>query len=136
VAAICGSGDIGATSNYCFGSIQLQVFQRSAETENLAASYAEKYARTARSLDDFRVKDVRADRELRPVPGYVPEFVNFPIRTRRIAVELDGDEYAALQELKQAGLGTSDGQALRTAFFMWYARNRRRVPVRGRVRWP
>ena len=76
------------------------------------------------------------EEELRPVPGYVPEFINFPIRTRRIAVELDGEEYAALQELKRAGLGVSDGAALRTAFFMWYARNRRKVPVRGRVRWP
>ena len=136
VAAICGSGDLGPTSNFCFGSIQLQVFERSAETERLVASYEDRYARTARTLADFQVKEIKADRELRRNPDYKPQFVNFPITTRRFPVELDAEQYPALQALKRAGIGKTDGEALRTAFFMWYSRNRRRVSVRARVRWP
>ncbi len=136
VACICGSGDLGPTSNFTLGSIQLQVFERSPETERLAASYEDRYARTARTPADFRVKEIKADRELRRDPLYEPKFVNFPITMRRIPVELDREQYDALQRLKEAGLGRSDGEALRTAFFMWYGRNRRRVSVRARVRWP
>lgn len=59
---------------------------------------------------------IKADRELRLYPDYVPEFVNYPIRTRRIPVELSEEEWDGLQQLHQLGLDPTDGEALRCIF--------------------
>ena len=91
------------------------------------------YNRTARTLADFRVQTIRADRALRRDPSYEPKFVNYPLTTRRIPVELSADEYAMLQRVKETGLGATDGEALRAAFFFWYQRNLRPSPLRGKV---
>jgi uncharacterized protein YcgI (DUF1989 family) len=134
VTAICGSGDTGPTANYSFKPIQVQVFQPSPETEDLVRRYEARYGGAQRTVDDFRVKEIKADRALRPRPDHVPAFVNFPITTRRIPVELTEDQYAALQEIRRAGLGKTDGETLRTAFFHWYHRNHRPTPLRARDR--
>lgn len=134
VPTICGSGDTGATSNYALKPIQVQVFEPSADTEQLAKRYEARYSGAQRTSAEFKVAGIKADRELHADPVYEPEFVNFPIRTRRIPVALSEEEYAALQELRQLGLGNTDGEALRTAFFTWYQRRHRQIPLRGRVR--
>jgi uncharacterized protein YcgI (DUF1989 family) len=134
VPIVCGSGDTQTTSNYAFKPLQVQVFERSADTERLVQQYEARYGPTSRTLADFKVREIRTDRELRPDPNYVPEFVNFPIRTRRIAVELSPEQHAALQQLMAAGLGKTEGEALRTAFFMWYDRNIRPLRLRGSAR--
>ncbi len=134
VPIVCGSGDTGVTSNYSFKPIQVQVFKPSADTENLVKQYEVKHSRAQRKLDDFKVRDIRVERELRRDPNYVPQFVNFPITTRRIPVELNEEEYGALQQVKESGLGKNDGEALRIAFFRWYHRNYRQMPLRGKIR--
>ncbi len=134
VPITCGGGDTGTVSNYAFKPIQVQVFQPSADTESLVAFYEEKYGSGQRKLDDFKVKKIRAERELRRDPNYVPEFVNFPIKTRPISVELNEEQYNGLQKLKECGFGKNDEEALRTAFFMWYHRNHRKIPLRGKPR--
>jgi hypothetical protein len=134
VPIVCGSGDTQLTSNYAFRPIQVQIFKASAETEAICKSYEAKYGPSQRKLKDFQVADIRTDRELKPNPDYKPHFVNFPITTKRIPVELTQEQHAALEELKKHGWGETDGEALRTAFFTWYHRNRRPVPLRGRVR--
>jgi len=133
VPTICGSGDTGLTSNFWLKPIQVQVFAPSEETLQLAAQFDQQYNQSARTVDDFRVKRIQTDRELRRDPDYVPRFVNFPLTTRHIPVELSADEYAALQRLKELGLGRTDGEALRAAFFLWYQRNLRPTPLRGKV---
>jgi hypothetical protein len=122
------------TSNYAFRPIQVQIFKASAETDAICSSYESKYGSAQRKLSDFQVADIRTDRELKPTPNYKPQFVNFPITTKKIPVELTEEQHAALDELKNNGWGETDGEALRTAFFTWYHRNRRPVPLRGRVR--
>ncbi|MBI2090199.1 MAG: urea carboxylase-associated family protein [Deltaproteobacteria bacterium] len=134
VPIICGSGDTQITSNYGFKPIQVQVFRPSAETEAICASCASKYESVQRRLEHFKVKEIHSERELKRKPNYRAEFVNFPIRTKKIPVELTEEQFRALQGLKEHGLGHTDGEALRTAFFTWYHRNRRPVPLRGRVR--
>jgi uncharacterized protein len=134
VPAMCGSGDLDATSNYALKPIQIQVFEPSAETTALVGRYEEKFGRASRTPADFAVSRIKADRELRSDASYEPKFVNFPIRTRRIPVELNEEQYAALQELRRFGLGQSDGEALRAAFFLWYQRRHRQTSLRGRVR--
>ncbi|MGH7836037.1 MAG: DUF1989 domain-containing protein [Candidatus Binatia bacterium] len=134
VPIVCGSGDTQLTSNYAFRPIQVQIFKASADTEAICRSYESKYGASQRRLEDFQVADIRTERELKRNPDYKPRFVNFPIITKRIPVELTEEELAALRELKKNGWGDTDGEALRAAFFTWYHRNRRPVPLRGRVR--
>lgn len=134
VPIVCGSGDTGLTSNYSFKPIQIQVFESSPDTESLVRFYETKYGRLQRKLEDFKIKDIRTERELMRDPNYAPGFVNFPIRERRITVELKEDQYIALQQLKEHGLGKDEGEVLRMAFFTWYQRNHRPLPLRGRIR--
>ena len=134
VPIVCGSGDTGITSNYSFKPLQIQVFEKSAETEELVKSYEAKSGRGQRKLQHFKVKEIRTERGLKRNPNYVPEFVNFPIRTRRIQVELNEEEVAALQGLQKIGLAKDDGEALRYAFFRWYHRNHRPMPLSGKIR--
>jgi uncharacterized protein YcgI (DUF1989 family) len=129
VPIVCGSGDVRPTSNYSFKPIQVQVFEPSNDSQAVAEELWRKHSRFSRTLQDFRVQDIRTERELKPVPGYEPKFVNFPIVKRTIPVTLSAEEYAALQYLKERGLGDTDGEALRTAFFYWNTRTRSRIPL-------
>jgi len=133
VPTICGSGDLGLTSNFSLRPIQVQVFAPSEVTMQLATRHDDQYNRTARALRDFRVKDIRTNRALERDVAYVPKFVNYPLTTRRIAVELSADEYAMLQQVRETGMGHTDGEALRAAFFYWFQKNLRPTPLRGKV---
>jgi uncharacterized protein YcgI (DUF1989 family) len=134
VPIICGSGDTQITSNYGFKPIEVEVFRPSPYTETLCKEYETKYGTAQRTLNDFKVKAIQVSRELKRVPNYTPEFVNYPVTSRIVTVELTADEHAALEQLKENGWGKTDAEALRSAFFAWYHRNRRPMPLRGRVR--
>ncbi|MBI2361270.1 MAG: hypothetical protein HYV04_20585, partial [Deltaproteobacteria bacterium] len=110
------------------------VFEKSQETERLVKFHETKYGHLQRRLEEFKVKEIRAERELRRDPNYAPAFVNFPIKKQRIPVELSEEEYNALQQLKEYGFGKTEGEALRMAFFRWYHRNHRPIAVRGKIR--
>ena len=81
-----------------------------------------------------RIQSIKADRELRKDQNYVPEFVRFPMPTRRIRVELSEEEFKSLKVLQENGLGTTDAEALRAGFFTWYIQSYRHMPMRGRLR--
>jgi len=75
-----------------------------------------------RTPADFRVKAIKADRELRRDASYTPSFANVPLRISDLAVALDDNEYALLQQCKLADLyGDDDGAALRDIVFSWWA---------------
>lgn len=131
VPVICGGAD---SNNFSYKLIQIQVFKALAETEALVESFEWRHGPRQRTLEHFRVREIRGERELRRDPNYVPEFVNFPIRTRRIAVELSEEQYAGLQAMKKLLPGKDDGECLITAFFLWYDRNRRKAPLRSVLR--
>ncbi len=131
VPVTCGGAD---SNNFFYKPIQIQVFSASEETEAMVEAHESKYGPRQRTLEHFRIKEIRTERELRRDPDYVPEFLRFPMKTRRISVELTEQQYAALQELKKHLVGKEDGECLRTAFFLWYDRNRRKVPLRSMLR--
>jgi len=76
-----------------------------------------------RARADFRVKAIRAERELWPVPGYQPQFRAYPIVQTPIEVGFTDAEYRAVEGLR-GRLGKTDGDAVRAAFMLWYQRNR------------
>jgi uncharacterized protein YcgI (DUF1989 family) len=136
VPIVCGSGDIRPTSNYRLKPIQVEVFEPSDETQALVEDLNRPHAPYARTLADLAIKDIKTERELKPVPGFEPKWINFPLVERTIQVPLSQAEHRALQVLKRRGLGKTDGEVLRAAFFYWnsYTRFRIPLPVVGNMR--
>jgi hypothetical protein len=125
VPVTCGSGDIGQISNFGFKPIQAQVFEASDDTRALTRDSLTRFTgfKNQRTRADFRVKAIQAERELRPVPGYQPQFRAFPIVQTPIEVGFSEAEYRAVEGLR-GRLGRTDGDAVRAAFMLWYQRNR------------
>jgi uncharacterized protein len=118
VPNVCGA-DVMATSDFAFKPIRLTVFQGS--EADLAKVPSWQKFKNQRSPADFKVKNIKADRALRRDPGYVPDFLNVPIRTTEVPVPLDDDEVAALDALKRTGLyGATDAEVLRYVLFSWW----------------
>ena len=127
VPVTCGSGDIGQVSNFSFKPIQAQVFEATEDTKGLVNGYQREYTgfKNQRTPADFRIKEIRKERELKLVPGYQPNFRAFPIRLQEIEVELPPAELHEIQGLKGV-LGKTEEEVVRAAFMLWYQRNRMR----------
>jgi uncharacterized protein len=126
VPIVCGSGDVQITSNFFLKPIRIQVFRSSPETDALVQEYLNRFNKykNQRSLKDFRVNEIRIERELKPDPNYKPHFVNFPLQTKRIAVELSAADYKQVKSLQERGLAEDDEDAIRSAVMAWFVRNR------------
>jgi hypothetical protein len=118
VPNVCGA-DVMATSDFSFKPIRITVLQGT--DADLAQVPQWPKFRNQRSPADFKVKTIKADRELRRDPGYRPEFTNVPIRTTELPVTLSGDEAAALASLQSTGLyGATAAEVLRYVVFSWW----------------
>jgi len=127
VPAICGGGDISRSSNYWFKPIKIQIFEPSDVTTRLAQEYFHEYrSKTSKGVESFRIKDVQVERELKPIPGYEPNFINFPLKIQEITIELTDEDYRQIQNLKMWGLGKDDEDAVRSAVLEWHNNNRAR----------
>jgi uncharacterized protein YcgI (DUF1989 family) len=121
VPNICGA-DIMKTSNFSIKPVRLSIF-RATEAE-MAAVPALSALPSQRTPADFKLKRIKAERELTRDPGYVPEFTNVPIRYSDFPVTLDAAEYAMLQKVKLTEIyGEDDGAALRDVVFSWWEDN-------------
>jgi uncharacterized protein len=121
VPLICGSGDIRWTSNFSFKPIQIQVLEASPDTKAIVDRVKTRYGRfkNQRTVDKFRVKDIKADRELRRVPGWKPQFVNFPIEVEDTTVKLNQAEYRQAVSLQEQGFGRDVGDIVRRGVMIW-----------------
>jgi uncharacterized protein len=128
VPAICGAGDTFLTSNFSFKPIEVEVFTRSEATEALVDKIAARSGRfhNQRTVDQFRVKNIKASRKLRPVPNFQPAFVNYPIKVDDIDVELSNAEMAAVEGLITQGFGRDAADVIRKGFFLWHNNRRPR----------
>jgi uncharacterized protein YcgI (DUF1989 family) len=125
VPITCGSGDLGQVSNFGFKPIRVQVFERSEESDAVVKQYLDRCAGyvNQRKREDLRVNEIRAERELRPVPGYQPRFRAYPIERTDIEVKLSRPQIQQLRELFGRNVRT-DEDAVRAAFMLWYQANR------------
>jgi uncharacterized protein YcgI (DUF1989 family) len=121
VPLMCGSGDIRWTSNFSLKPIQIKVFEASSDTKAIVDQVKTRYGRfkNQRTVDQFRVKDIKADRELRPVPGWKPQFVNFPLEVEDMTVKLNEAEYRKAVSLQEQGFGSDVGDVVRRAVMIW-----------------
>jgi hypothetical protein len=88
--------------------------------------------RGQRTPDGFKVNKIKADRELRRNPNYVPEFVNYPIETKPIPVSLSAEDLSKAKQLVDAGVGKDIAEVIRIGVMLWYMKNRE--PSRARNR--
>ena len=137
VPLMCGSGDIRWTSNFSLKPIQIKVFEASSDTKAIVDQVRTRHGRfkNQRTVDQFRVKDIKADRELRPVPGWKPQFVNFPLEVEDMAVKLDQAEYRKAVSLQEQGFGKDVGDVVRRAVMIW-ANKHLAAPRRLKITFP
>lgn len=130
---VCGANDFTALGNYFQRPVRLQIFEPSAETEAMVEEVSRRFPpmETQRTPKDFHVKRGEdADYELKQVPGYKPQFNDFPIRVETLEIELPEEDYAQVQKQIARGLREDDEDAVRTAVIEWYTTNRtRRHPI-------
>lgn len=126
VAIICGSSDLTGMSNFTLAPVQVQVFEPSESSVELANLVEERWSKLKgqKTVDDFRVKELRTTRELKPIPGYRPDFMPVP-KTHTLDVQLTSEEATLLSALMRTGTyGQTEGEVLRAAFMRWWNSNR------------
>jgi uncharacterized protein len=97
------------------------VLEASPDTKAIVDRVKARYGRfkNQRTVDKFRVKDIKADRELRPVPDWKPQFVNFPIEVEDTTVKLNQAEYRKAVSLQEQGFGRDVGDVVRRGVMIW-----------------
>jgi uncharacterized protein YcgI (DUF1989 family) len=122
VPNVCGA-DIMKTSNFSIKPVRLSIYT-AGDADLAAVPPLPAKLPSQRTPADFKVKRIKAERELVRDPGYVAEFVNVPIRYADFPIRLDAAEYALLQKVKRRELyGDDDGAALRDIVFSWWEDN-------------
>ena len=74
-----------------------------------------------RNPDMFKIKSIKADRELYKDAAYQPDFTNVPIEISEVEVDLNDEEMALLSRLAATGkYGETDAEVLRYVFHTWW----------------
>jgi uncharacterized protein YcgI (DUF1989 family) len=121
VPNVCGA-DLMRTSNFSIKPVKISVYAAS-EAER-ASVPAVRSLPSQRTPADFKVKQIKADRELRRDPAYAAEFANTPIRYQDLPIALDAAEMALLKSAKiLAFYGGDEAAALRDILFSWWEEN-------------
>ncbi|MEY2488058.1 MAG: uncharacterized protein QOH39_3706 [Verrucomicrobiota bacterium] len=115
---VCGA-DVMMTSDFELKPLKLTIFEG---TDQDWRQISEPPRLTnQRSPSEFKVKNIKADRELYRDPSYRPEFTNVPLQIFEIEVNLTGDELEWVRQLKSTGkYGENDAEVLRYVFFTWW----------------
>ena len=128
VPNVCGA-DVFATSNFELKPLMVQVFDGTPhETEKWLLPEARQF-RNQRTPADFKVKEIKATRELVRDEAYVSEWGVYPIRTQAYEIILSPDEYRFVRDLRKTGnFGDEDGDIVRYALFSWWIENKMQGP--------
>ncbi len=121
VANVCGA-DVMATSNFELKPLRLQVFESEpGELEAQGSRGEMRKLSTQRDPSQFRISEIKADRELRRDHEYVPDFTNYPLVIEDMQVSLTPEQLAKLDAFVATGeLGPSREEVLRYVFFSWW----------------
>jgi uncharacterized protein YcgI (DUF1989 family) len=115
---VCGA-DVMMTSDFELKPLKLTVFE--AVDRDWSRISEPPRLKNQRSPSEFKIKNIKADRELYRNPSYRPEFTNVPLQISELEVNLTDDEIAWIQQLKSTGkYGESDAEVLRYVFFTWW----------------
>ena len=133
VPNVCGA-DVFPTSNFELKPLKLQVFEATDEEKAKWLQPEGRQFKNQRTPADFKVKEIKATRELERDQSYVPEWGVYPIKKTGYEVRLSADEYELVNELRKAGgFGDADGDIVRYAFFSWWIENKMQGPKQFKV---
>ena len=119
---ICCGADVFATSNYELKPLEITVFD--GNEADRAALVSHKYNHQ-RAVEEFKVKEIKADRPLRRDSRYQAEWpwlAAVKARHKR-TIELDDREAKLLEEMKNDPefFGFTEAEIVRFCFFRWYS---------------
>jgi uncharacterized protein YcgI (DUF1989 family) len=128
VPNVCGA-DIFSTSNFELKPLKLQVLEATADERERWLQPEERRYRNQRTPADFKLKEIKATRELVRDESYTGEWPVYPIVKQPVEVGLSADEYELVDALRaNGGFGESDGDIVRHAFFSWWIEHYMRGP--------
>jgi len=121
VPNICGA-DIMKTSNFSIKPVKVMIYQASSEDLAKVPPLPAPVA-SQRTPANFKIRNIKATRELTRDPDYKPAFTNTPILYQEYPIELSEEEVAMLQAARLPVYGDDDGAALRDIVFSWWEDN-------------
>jgi uncharacterized protein YcgI (DUF1989 family) len=128
VPNVCGA-DIFSTSNFELKPLKIQVLASTDDDRDRWLQPEERQYRNQRTPADFKVKEIKATRELERDESYTPDWPVYPIIKQPVEVALSGDELELVEVLRgNGGFGESDGEIVRHAFFSWWIEHYMRGP--------
>jgi uncharacterized protein len=128
VPNVCGA-DIFSTSNFELKPLKIQVLSSTDDDRDRWLQPEERQYRNQRTPADFKLKEIKATRELERDESYMPEWPVYPIVKQPVEVALSEDELGLVEALRRnGGFGESDGEIVRHAFFSWWIEHYMRGP--------
>lgn len=128
VPNVCGA-DIFSTSNFELKPLKVQVLEATDEEKERWLQPADRQYRNQRTPADFKIKEIKATRELVRDEGYSPEWAVYPIVKQPVELELSDEDLALVDALRADGnFGEEDGEIVRHGFFSWWIENYMRGP--------
>ena len=126
VPIVCGSGDILPTSNFTLKPISIQVYEKSSESDEQVADLEGEYRslRSQKSLDQFRTRDIKVDRELHQIPNYEPKFVNYPLVFDEVEIGFSEQDFKDLEYIRQNNFPGTDEEVVLASVMSWIRANR------------
>lgn len=123
---VCCPSELSTINNYHPHPVHIAVHEATDETLSLAQLVRQRWGslRAHKTPADFRLSDVKADRELVADPNYRPDFLPMP-EERDIEVQLSEPEVEVLHGLmKREFYGPTEDRAVVAAFMRWIDANR------------
>ena len=128
VPNVCGA-DIFSTSNFELKPLKIQVLASTDDDRDRWLQPEARQYRNQRTPADFKLKEIKATRELERDESYTPEWPVYPIVKQPVEVALSNDELGLVEALRgNGGFGETDGEIVRHAFFSWWIEHYMRGP--------
>ena len=121
VPIICGGSDMNGLSNFRFAPIAVQIFAASQSTSAVAEMVNKRWSnfKMQQKVADFKVRDIRTDRELKLDPHYKPDYLPVP-KLVTMDIDVPPAELNFLRSLIKTGqYGTTEAEAIRASFMRW-----------------
>jgi uncharacterized protein YcgI (DUF1989 family) len=118
VPNVCGA-DVMMTSDFELKPLKLTVFEAS-DADWTKVDEPPRLT-NQRNPEMFRIKNIKADRELYKDASYKSDFTNVPIDISEIEIDLNDEEMAWLSRLAATDkYGETDAEVLRHVFHTWW----------------
>ena len=123
---VCCPSELNACNSFNPQPLKIEVMEATAETQELVGQVEKEWGqlKMQRGPKDFKIQEVRSQRELVADPDYQAEFLPMP-EEHTLSMEVSSEEQTVLQGLVREGhYGPTEQQAMLVAFVRWYDRNR------------